>query len=161
MEYRNIFAELGYSRTDIERKINDCWTAIFDEPERFYIEGPDNTAYLTDTGNNDVRTEGMSYGMMMALQMNRQDIFGRIWKWARVYMFMDDGKYRGYFAWSCKLNGEKNAWGPAPDGEEYFAMALFFASARWGDSKGILELFNNFSCCANPLKNIFLGEHYG
>ena len=30
-----------------------------------------------------------------------------------------------------------NAEGPAPDGEEYFAMALFFASARWGDGEGI------------------------
>ena len=27
--------------------------------------------------------------------------------------------------------------GPAPDGEEYFAMALFFASHRWGDGEGI------------------------
>jgi oligosaccharide reducing-end xylanase len=127
---RSVFAELGYSQTDIERKITDCGRAIFDGPERFYFEGPDDTAYLTDTGNDDVRTEGMSYGMMMALQMNRRDIFDWIWKWARVYMFMEERKNQNYFAWSCTLNGEKNSWGPAPDGEEYFAMALFFASAR-------------------------------
>ncbi|MDR2069972.1 MAG: xylanase, partial [Treponema sp.] len=30
-------------------------------------------------------------------------------------------------------------WGPAPDGEEYFAMALMFASARWGDGEGIFN----------------------
>jgi oligosaccharide reducing-end xylanase len=136
---RSVFAELGYSQTDIERKITDCRRAIFEGPERFYFEGPDDTAYLTDTGNNDVRTEGMSYGMMMALQMNRRDIFDRIWKWSRVYMFMEEGKNRNYFAWSCTLNGEKNSWGPAPDGEEYFAMALFFASARWGDGEGIFN----------------------
>ena len=33
----------------------------------------------------------------------------------------------------------KNADGPAPDGEEFFAMALFFASHRWGDGEGIFE----------------------
>jgi len=27
--------------------------------------------------------------------------------------------------------------GAAPDGEEYFTMALFFASHRWGDGEGI------------------------
>ena len=32
---------------------------------------------------------------------------------------------------------EANAEGPAPDGEEFFAMALFFASNRWGDGDGI------------------------
>ena len=26
---------------------------------------------------------------------------------------------------------------PASDGEEYFAMALFFAAHRWGNGKGI------------------------
>jgi oligosaccharide reducing-end xylanase len=31
----------------------------------------------------------------------------------------------------------RNSNGPAPDGEEYFAMAIFFASNRWGDGEGI------------------------
>jgi oligosaccharide reducing-end xylanase len=136
---RNVFRELGFSPADVDRKIAECWTAIFEGPERFYLEGPDGTAYLTDTGNNDVRTEGMSYGMMMAVQMDRRDVFDRLWKWARQYMFMEEGKHRGYFAWSCAPSGEKNARGPAPDGEEYFAMALFFASARWGNGEGIFE----------------------
>lgn len=30
-------------------------------------------------------------------------------------------------------------WGTAPDGEEYFAMALFLASGRWGDGEGVYE----------------------
>ena len=36
-----------------------------------------------------------------------------------------------------RLDGKHNAEGPAPDGEEYFAMALFMASARWGEGEGI------------------------
>lgn len=41
------------------------------------------------------------------------------------YMYMQDGPNAGYFAWSCQTDGTPNANGPAPDGEEYFAMALF------------------------------------
>ena len=28
---------------------------------------------------------------------------------------------------------------PAPDGEEYYAMALYFAAGRWGNGKGIYD----------------------
>lgn len=52
-------------------------------------------------------------------------------------MWMEEGESEGYFAWSCGLDGTRNANGAAPDGEEFFAMALFFASHRWGDGEGI------------------------
>jgi oligosaccharide reducing-end xylanase len=52
---------------------------------------------------------------------------------------MEEGFNEGYFAWSCAPDGKKNANGPAPDGEEFFAMALFFASHRWGDGEGIFN----------------------
>ena len=52
---------------------------------------------------------------------------------------MDAGENEGYFAWSCAPDGSKNAYGPAPDGEEFFAMALFFASHRWGGGEGIFQ----------------------
>jgi oligosaccharide reducing-end xylanase len=139
MTYRNIFAELGYAQTEIDKKVADGWRTIFEGKERFYFEGPEETSYMMDTGNIDARTEGMSYGMMMAVQMDRKDIFDRIWKWSRTYMFMNEGKHKGYFAWSCAPDGKKNALGPAPDGEEYFAAALYFASSRWGDGAGILD----------------------
>ena len=65
----------------------------------------------------------------------------------------------GYFAWSCQLDGTKNAWGPAPDGEEFFAMALFFASNRWGDGEGIF----NYSAQARKILHdcIHKGEKPG
>ena len=52
-------------------RIRKAFHAIFEDPEnRFYFEGPDaDTGYMLDTGNTDARTEGMSYGMMMAVQM--------------------------------------------------------------------------------------------
>ena len=138
---RNLFEEYGYSRFDIENKVIDSWNEIFNQqnPNHFYFDCGNGTGYMEDTGNDDARTEGMSYGMMMALQMNRKDIFDRIWKWARDNMYLDKGPMAGYFCWSNAVDGKKNAGGPAPDGEEYFAMALFMASRRWGDGEGIFN----------------------
>ena len=140
-KYRNVFAEIGKSQEEIEKKIADTVRVFFygSEDERIYHEAGEDMAYLEDTGNHDARTEGMSYGMMMCVQLDMKKEFDRIWKWAKTYMWMAEGENEGYFAWSCKTNGEKNAFGPAPDGEEYFAMALFFASNRWGDGEGIFE----------------------
>ncbi|MBP5520371.1 MAG: xylanase [Treponema sp.] len=138
---RNLFEELGYSKFDIENRVIECWNNIFDQknPNHFYFEADDKTGFMEDTGNDDARTEGMSYGMMMAVQMNRKDIFDRIWKWTKKYMFMETGPNAGYFCWSNGIDGTKNAEGPAPDGEEYFAMALFFAARRWGNGEGIFN----------------------
>ncbi|MGA8042477.1 MAG: glycosyl hydrolase family 8, partial [Terracidiphilus sp.] len=95
--------------------------------------------YITDWANHDVRTEGMSYGMMIAVQLDKKAEFDAIWNWARTYMYISDPKAPSYefFAWSCKTDGTHNSEGAAPDGESYFAMALLFASNRWGDGKGI------------------------
>lgn len=141
IEYRNLFAEVGKSEKEISRKIQDAAGIFFygSEEERIYHPVGDNMGYLEDTGNHDVRTEGMSYGMMLCVQLDWKEEFDRIWNWARTYMYMEEGENEGYFAWSCKTTGEKNASGPAPDGEEYFAMALFFASHRWGDGEGIFR----------------------
>ena len=133
-EYPNLFATLGISQEEIDRKIEKTFqTMFFDPAECIYLEMDDGMGCMVDTGNNDARTEGMSYGMMMAVQMDRKDIFDRLWKFSKTYMHHKEGKYEGYFAWSVSLEGVRNAQGPAPDGEEYYALALFFASARWGD----------------------------
>lgn len=138
-KYRNVFAEAGYSEAEVEQRKNEIFQTLFygTEEERFFHLVGNDMGYMEDTGNHDARTEGMSYGMMMCVQMDKKEEFDRLWKWARTYMYMNHGDNQGYFAWSCGLDGTKNAYGPAPDGEEFFAMALFFASHRWGDGEGI------------------------
>ncbi len=135
MIYPNVFAALGYADAEIERRFREIRDSIFDpsSPDSFYREADDGTAYVFDTGNNDVRTEGMSYAMMMAVQMDDQAMFDRLWRWVMRNMYMEEGLHAGYFAWSCSLDGKKNSMGPAPDGEEYFACALLFAESRWGN----------------------------
>lgn len=138
-EYRNVFAELGKSRDEIQAHLDEVVSHFFEGEERlFHLVEPD-MAYIEDTGNLDVRTEGMSYGLMMCVQLDRKADFDRLWKWVKTYMYQPEGWQEGYFAWSCKTTGEKNDDGPASDGEEFFAMALFFASHRWGDGEGIFD----------------------
>ncbi len=137
--YRNLFAESGKSQAEIDAKLQEIWNTFFygSEEERIYHPVGEDMGYLEDTGNHDARTEGMSYGMMICVQLDKKEEFDRIWKWAVTYMWQKAGFEEGYFAWSCATDGTHNAEGAAPDGEEYFAMALFFASHRWGDGEGI------------------------
>lgn len=136
--YRNVFAEMGIDRERISDRLEEIRrTYFYDEEEKVYFPVGTDMAYIMDTGNQDVRTEGMSYGMMLCVQLDMKEEFDRLWKWAKTYMWMDSGYNEGYFAWSCALDGTKNDNGPAPDGEEFFAMALFFAAHRWGDGSGI------------------------
>ncbi|WP_239619085.1 glycosyl hydrolase family 8 [Cohnella mopanensis] len=134
-KYRNLLLNYGYDEEEIAIKVEQTWQLLFGDNEatRIYYPAGENMGYMLDTGNNDVRTEGMSYGMMMAVQLDRKEIFDRLWRWTYKHMFMSSGENAGYFAWSCNTDGSKRSNGPAPDGEEYFALALLFASHRWGE----------------------------
>ena len=137
-QYPNFFARIGISDAEARARVEACFNTIFFDPEeKFYHDVDQDSGCMEDTGNIDARTEGMSYGMMMAVQMDSKDLFDKLWCFAMRYMHHESGKYQGYFAWSVQLDGKHNAEGPAPDGEEYFAMALFMAASRWGDGEGI------------------------
>jgi endo-1,4-beta-D-glucanase Y len=52
-------------------------------------------------------------------------------------MQFQTGPTKGYFSWQVSKDGSSKSPQPAPDGDEYFAMALMFASGRWGNGEGI------------------------
>ncbi len=132
--YRNLFVEAGHSEAEVEAKLREVFDDVFKGKHRCYFEVGKDIAYISDIKNNDVRSEGMSYGMMIAVQFDRKDIFDRLWRWTKKYMQMQDGAMKGYFRWSCKRDGTPNAHGPASDGELYYITSLIFASNRWGNS---------------------------
>lgn len=136
-KYRNFFVEMGYSPEETDKKLNQIFNDVFYGPNKVYFEVGDSMAYISDVKNKDVRTEGMSYGMMIAVQFDRKDIFDRLWRWCSRYMQHHDGKFKGYFAWSCTTDGKRNSQGPASDGELYYVTSLIFASNRWGNDTGI------------------------
>jgi endo-1,4-beta-D-glucanase Y len=97
---------------------------------------------VLDVGNDDVRSEGMSYGMMISVQMGRKAQFDALWNWAWTHMRYRAGPRQSYFRWQCKPEGcagfGKDAV-PASDGEAYMATALLMAAARWGHGKGVYD----------------------
>jgi oligosaccharide reducing-end xylanase len=155
-QYRNLFAEAGHSDKEISAKIDAAYRQLFHGNQLtqsvVFFTGKNSNgqlAYLTDWNNHDVRTEGMSYGMMISVQLDKKREFDALWNWAKTYMYISDPKHPsfGYFSWSCKTDGTPNSETPAPDGEEYFVMALYFAANRWGNGTGI----NNYKSEADAL----------
>ena len=138
-KYRNLFKELGYSDAEIDKKVESAWQKFFygTDDERIYYPVGEDMAYIYTADTDDVRSEGMSYGMMICVQMDKQEEFDRLWKWAKTHMQHKSGEFKGYFAWQMNTNGTIKDNTPAADGEEYFATSLLFASARWGNGEGI------------------------
>lgn len=137
-KYRNMFLEAGYSKKEIDRKVENTYKDLFEGPNRIYFEVGDSMAYVSDIKNHDARTEGLSYGMMVAVQLNKKDVFDRIWRWSKKYLQHQSGPREGYFAWSFDpVKMRQNSQGSATDGELYFITSLLFASNRWGNNSGI------------------------
>ncbi|MDQ2839808.1 MAG: glycosyl hydrolase family 8, partial [Acidobacteriota bacterium] len=146
--YRDLFAEAGHAPADTQAKIDRAYQQLFHgDPltERVYFEAGSNVngplAYITDWANNDARTEGMSYGMMIAVQLGHKREFDALWNWSNTFMLITDpaNPNVGYFAWSMATDGTPRSTGPAPDGEEYYAMALLFAARRWPNGHGLYD----------------------
>ena len=158
-KYRNLFKEIGKSDSEINDKIDAAWDHLFygdDASERIYYPVGDDMAYIHSVGEDDVRSEGMSYGMMIAVQLDKQEEFDRLWKWAKTYMLYESGRFEGWFGWHNTTDGDRidSEPSPAPDGEEYMVTALFFASHRWGDGEGIF----NYSEEANAILHQMLHQ---
>lgn len=137
-KYRNIFLEAGYKKADIDRKVEKAYKDLFEGPGKIYFEVGDSMAYVSDLKNRDARTEGLSYGMMIAVQLNKKEVFDRIWRFSKTYLQHQSGPREGYFAWSFNPKTmRKNSDGSASDGELYYITSLLFASNRWGNATGI------------------------
>jgi oligosaccharide reducing-end xylanase len=138
--YANLFVTVsGHTQAESDTKVSQAWSTLFNPSGSgtIYYNGPgSNESYVQDIYNNDVRTEGMSYGMVVAVQLDHQTEFDRLWTWVKNHMANGTGEIR----WRCATSGSGCAGGGAPDGEEYFATALIFASHRWGDSTGSAKI---------------------
>ena len=152
---RNLFVELGYAPAAVDAKLAEVFSDVFRGPNKVYFEVGDTLGYISDVKNNDVRTEGMSYGMMITVQLDQKDIFDRLWRWSKKYMQHHSGQREGYFAWSCKTDGTHNAEGAASDGELYYITALIFASNRWGNDTDI-----NYKAEAQHILNSTMPREY-
>lgn len=124
-QYRDLFAEQGHTQAESKAKIDKAFQQLFHgdgQEERLYFETGANVngplAYITDWANNDARTEGMSYGMMIAVELNKKREFDALWNWANTYMLITDPQNpsAGYFCLvdeygrHATLNGRRAGW---------------------------------------------------
>ena len=161
-QYRNLFVEAGHSPDEVNEKVNAAFEQLlYGDPkeQKIYFSVGTNAngplAYILDFANNDIRSEGMSYGMMIAVQLNKKAEFDTLWNWAKTYMSHDSPNHpaKGCFSWSVRPDGTPNDEMPAPDGEEYFAMSLYFAANRWGSGSGIYNYKAQADRILNDMKN--------
>lgn len=160
--YRNLFAEHGIaSAAEVSDKVKQTYEQLFysdeleDSGEGLFFPVGDDMGYIKDIGNKDIRSEGMSYGMMIAVQMGDRPMFDKLWRFSERYMQHKTGWFEGYFAWhlSPREPFKKIDENPAPDGELYFAMALYFAHNKWGSGEGVLNYKQHADAIVNNMVN--------
>jgi oligosaccharide reducing-end xylanase len=161
----NLFGGLlGKTDAEVDDKVNTAVGRFFgigtDEPAtlvpdsgyRCYYELPQDPslAFIWAPDSNDIRSEGMSYGMAIAVQTGLHEQFDRLWKFSKTYLqYPADSEvsaWRNYFKWQGRVDTTDPAswvvtYGattvPAPDGDEYFAAALYLAHRRWGSEGAV------------------------
>lgn len=96
--YRNLFAEIGKSQTDVDEKVDAAFNQLFhgnDNQTLYYTNGSD-MAHIRDIANGDVRSEGMSYAMMICVQLDKKEEFDKLWKFARTKMYQTSGGLKAF-----------------------------------------------------------------
>jgi endo-1,4-beta-D-glucanase Y len=73
---------------------------------------------------HDCVSEGIGYGMMLALYMNDQEYFNKIWNAGEQYMWNGT-----LYNWRINVSGTTIGFGAATDAEEDIAAMLIFADA--------------------------------
>jgi len=137
---RNLFNEvLCKSPADVQAKMASLVQQLFhgsgqDQAIYYELSANSSQAFIEDIASGDVRSEGQSYGMFVAVQMNMRSEFDKLWNYAKACMQQPSG----VFAWQMNVDScTPKSTGQAPDGDEYFAEALRLADRRWGSSGAI------------------------
>jgi oligosaccharide reducing-end xylanase len=138
--YRDLFVESGrHTASESAAKVEAAFQQLFhgrqDTEALFYwTDASEVEAYILSIDEQDVRSEGMSYGMMIAVQLDKRREFDALFHFAKRHMQHTDptDPRFGYFAWHVRPTGQILDPNPASDGEVYLTTALFFAASRWG-----------------------------
>ena len=127
---------LGKTDEEIQDKLDDLWNHYFkgnNNSKVYYDSGTE--AYILDTNENNVKAEGMAYGMMICVQTNHWEEFGKLWKWAKNHMWNKGGEWDGYFAGIRAASGSGGDDIAHPEAQMYFMASLLLAAHRWDDAQ--------------------------
>lgn len=139
---QNPFALICKSPAEVQEKLTAAFRQLFygDADKERIRFGSKDLAYIVDIGHQDIRSEGMSYGMFITASLGLEEDFRALWNFSKRYLQNVEGDARPFFAWQVALpdasgNAQKLDSGAAPDGEEYFAAALLVAAKKFSCSE--------------------------
>lgn len=134
-KYRNLFAERGRSPAQIDAKIDSAFRQLFfgDSARQSIYRATSDTSMGLVEQNGYVTSADMGSAMLIAVMMDRPDVFQKLWKFAKSQMLNTIGERQGYFTWMVEATPPYAPvdLNPSSDGEESIATALLLAARRW------------------------------
>jgi endo-1,4-beta-D-glucanase Y len=95
---------------------------------KFIVDGGNGTLRVQRTeSSDDTVSEGIGYGMLMAVYMNDKPTFDGLWQYGQNHF---DGNR--LMNWNLNSGGGVIGSGSATDGDEDMAFALVMADKQWG-----------------------------
>jgi oligosaccharide reducing-end xylanase len=139
--YPNAFRDvLGKSDADIAAKMAATFNQLFHgdpSSQAIYFTTGTDQAYILDVFHDDVRTEGIGLGMMIAVELGKRDEFDRLWRYAKASQYTN-GASQGYFPSLCD-EGSTVVACDDPFGLQQIATALLLARGRWKNAPGTIN----------------------
>lgn len=139
--YPNAFRDvLGKSDAEISAKLAATFNQLFHgDPsnEAIYFTTGTDQAYIRDIFHDDVRSEGLGLGLLIAVELGKRDEFDRLWRYAKAHRYTS-GPGAGYFPSFCE-NGSATVACDDPFGLQYMATALLLARGRWKNDPGPID----------------------
>lgn len=158
---RDMFVEAGYGPNFADQLIQNAFSKLFEgDPidERVCFDASDDMAYIIDIGHDDIRSEGMSYGMFIAALTGHDKLFQKLWNFSKKYLRNNEGPHKGYFSWQVSTTDfSMMDPGAAPDGEEYIAASLLIAAREFNREDYKQEAIELINCIKNKPFNELVG----
>lgn len=129
----------NYSLSDVQAAYDD-WknTLITSEGARGFlrVRKPDSGSIIDSTVS-----EGIGYGMILAVYMDDQYVFDNLWKYEQLFL-----NGNGLMHWEIHPDGNSViGTGAATDGDEDMAWALIMADRKWGGSGSLDDTYLNYA----------------
>lgn len=133
---KDMFVEAGYGPNFARQLIQNAYSKLFEgDPidERICFDASDDMSYIIDIGHDDIRSEGMGYGMFITALTGHEKQFDKLWNFTKRYVRNDQGPNVGYFSWQISTtNFGMLDPGSSPSAEEYFCISLLIAAEKFG-----------------------------
>lgn len=99
------------------------------------VRKPDSGSQIDSTVS-----EGIGYGLLLAVYMDDQEVFDGIWKYEQLYL-----NDNGLMHWEVSAEGNVIGTGAALDGDEDMDWALIMADRQWGGQGSLDQTYESYA----------------